>query len=152
MTEHMICAECGHENRKNNRYCTECGKRLDTRPRSLGRLIIVSEAGTEPDSRRRGQKSNLANERRSGFDISQFPLKIGRNEDNTFVILDEQASAYHALITTDGLQFWIQDLQSTNGTYIDGIRIEATTQLRADSLIKIGSTIIKFEHLPETAA
>ena len=152
MNEQMVCAECGHEKRKNNRYCTECGKRLDTRPRALGRLIIVSEAGTEPDSRRRVQQNNITNERRSGFDISQFPLKIGRSDDNTLVMIDEQSSAYHALITTDGLQFWIQDLESTNGTHIDGIRIDATTQLRADSLIKIGSTIIKFEHFPETAA
>ena len=74
------------------------------------------------------------------------------DQDVAFIITDEQASAHHAKITTDGQQYWIEDLDSTNGTYIDGIRIEAPTPLHLDSLIKIGSTIIKFECLPDGAA
>ena len=148
----MVCAACGHANRRENRYCTECGKNLDAAPRALGRLIIVSESGTNPDERRRAQDPDVTNERRAGFDIKQFPLSIGRNPDNSLVITDDQASSHHATITTDGRQFWLTDLDSTNGTHIDGIRITEETPLPADSLIKIGSTIIKFEHFPDAAA
>jgi pSer/pThr/pTyr-binding forkhead associated (FHA) protein len=105
-----------------------------------------------PQQRRRSSRSKLEKERRDGIEIKQPSFLIGREDDNTLIVNDDQASAYHAKITSDGQQFRIEDLGSTNGTYIDGIRIYTLSQLRPGCLIKIGSTILKFGYIPTDEA
>jgi hypothetical protein len=144
----MNCPACGHPNRAGNRFCTECGAKLDASARHRGRLIVISEPGSSPRQRRRGKNAPIDAERRSGVEIAQSTFLIGRQGDNTFVINDDQASAYHARIVSDGQHFHIEDLASTNGTYVNGVRVVAPTLLKSECLIKIGGTIVKFEYLP----
>ena len=49
---------------------------------------------------------------------------IGRNEDNDLQIKEACVSRNHAEIRFDGKSWWVRDLGSTNGTYLDGIRIQ----------------------------
>ncbi|GAC1418271.1 MAG: DUF3662 and FHA domain-containing protein [Candidatus Velthaea sp.] len=50
-------------------------------------------------------------------------LRIGRAEDSDVVVADVRASRSHARIVTDGSGFAIEDADSSNGTYVDGVRI-----------------------------
>ena len=49
---------------------------------------------------------------------------IGRHQDNDLQIKDDCVSRSHVEIRFDGEQWWVRDLGSANGTYLDGLRIE----------------------------
>lgn len=90
-------------------------------------------------------------ERRAGVEVAQSVFPIGRHIDNAFVVNDDQASTHHARIVIEGPFFHLEDLDSTNGTFVDGTRINEPVQLKSESLIKIGSTIARFEYLSSDA-
>lgn len=141
----MICPACGHQNRDTNQYCTQCGAQIAGTPQRAGHLIVVSEPLLPQKQRRQsGDETRTGAERRKGVPITGQAFTLGRHTDNDFIINDAQASAHHARITTDGQEFWMEDLGSTNGTYVDGVRLQDRIRLLPESLIKIGSTIVKF--------
>lgn len=144
----MLCPVCQHPNREGLRFCTQCGSQLLKQRLRKGRLIVISEPASSSLHRRRGLSPLPGQERRAGIDITLQPLLLGRDADNTLSLEDDQASAHHAKVTSDGQQFWIEDLGSTNGTYVDGVRIHDRTLLHSECLIKIGTTIVKFESRP----
>ena len=70
---------------------------------------------------------------------------IGRNPTTDITLLDEGISREHALILRDETlnAFTIEDLQSTNGTKVNGKRVRSSELLPGDTL-QIGSTIFEF--------
>ncbi|MFW0796018.1 ATP-binding cassette domain-containing protein [Gordonia sp. CPCC 205515] len=64
---------------------------------------------------------------------------IGRNADNTIVVDDVLASRLHARITTAADGLWIDDLESINGTYVDGQRVERRALIDGNT-ITIGNS------------
>ncbi|CAN5151786.1 FHA domain-containing protein [soil metagenome] len=67
-------------------------------------------------------------------------ITIGRASESGLVIRDDYTSTYHArlLLWKDG---WVvQDLDSTNGTFLDGKRVSVPTQIPLGSTVKIGTT------------
>ncbi len=143
----MICPACSHYNRDDHRFCTQCGMGLDRSSPCRGQLVIVSEPARSQDQQRRMQ-TPVVLERRGGVEINQTAFLIGRHIDNALVINDDQASTHHARIISKGGRFHLEDLGSTNGTYVDGAEVGASVTLQSGSLIKIGATIIRFEYLP----
>ena len=69
---------------------------------------------------------------------------LGRDTDNDIILFDNAASSHHAAIhcdqTTDALT--IQDLKSTNGTFVNGKRIYKSQSLQHDDQIRIGRCLI----------
>lgn len=120
-----VCPRCGHENRNGNRYCTQCGSRL---PQSSQPYLIVI-AGTEKGRR---------------YDLVSRENRIGRSSQNEIIVKDPATSAFHAKITIEGGEAFIEDLDSTNGTILNGQRIRERMPLHPEYLIKIGSTLLKF--------
>ena len=118
---------------------------MDTTSKPQARLVVISEPSYSPLNSRRNIAGSMPGERRSGIELVQMPFLIGRQHDNMLIINDEQVSAHHARITFDGISYHIEDLASTNGTFVDGMGINTSTQLRPDCLIKIGGTLLKFE-------
>jgi class 3 adenylate cyclase len=70
------------------------------------------------------------------------PVEIGRECDGV-LISDAQASRRHALISLRGRDVMIEDLRSTNGTFLDGQRVEMPVLLRIGSVLGIGDTTIE---------
>lgn len=70
-------------------------------------------------------------------------IVIGRGGGSTLVIEDDYASTEHAEISQgfDGLWF-VEDLTSTNGTYVNGQNIEELTRLDVDDEVRIGRTVM----------
>jgi FHA domain/Protein of unknown function (DUF3662) len=68
-------------------------------------------------------------------------LRIGRNDDNEVVIADGRVSRHHARIVADGAGFAIEDLQSSNGTFVDGAQVQRA-RLQAGSSIVVGETVL----------
>jgi hypothetical protein len=87
----------------------------------------------------------------------EFPLKmdreiiIGRSSDLDMVLVEDMVSRKHAKITTQGGQIIIQDLGSTNGTFVNGEKIKRV-RLREGDRILVGTSIIKLVISDGTAA
>lgn len=74
------------------------------------------------------------------------PTTIGRTEDNVLVLDgDDYASGRHARVESGLDGTWVIDLGSTNGTYVNGERIEGRTRLHEGDLLQVGDTELRFE-------
>ena len=67
-------------------------------------------------------------------------VTIGRSPDSTLVIVDEYTSTHHARLQRSGSSWTITDLDSTNGTRVDGRNISGTVSLPAFTPVTIGTT------------
>lgn len=75
--------------------------------------------------------------------LGESPITIGRAEDSTLVITDDYASARHArLMPRDG-QWFIEDMGSTNGTYLDRAKVTGPTPVPLAVPIRIGRTSLE---------
>jgi len=75
--------------------------------------------------------------------LSEAPITIGRAEDSTLVISDDYSSARHARLVARGGQWFIEDLGSTNGTYLDRTRVTGPTPVPLGVPIRIGRTSLE---------
>ncbi|MEI2810977.1 MAG: FHA domain-containing protein [Nocardioides sp.] len=79
----------------------------------------------------------------SSAQLADAPLLIGRGPDAAIRLDDDYASTRHARIAASGDQWFVEDLGSTNGTYLGATRITQPTTLAAGSQIRIGKTILE---------
>lgn len=70
---------------------------------------------------------------------------IGRVEDNTCQIADVSVSSHHCEILQQGDIVVIKDLNSTNGTFIDGNQITGETPLKHGQIIRLGQVQMRYE-------
>ena len=107
-------------------------RRAEREQRSeLGRLVVVASEGDSP---------------RPG---AVFPLDVvttvGRAASNTVVVDDEFASSEHAMLTFRGRAWYLEDLGSTNGTYVQGERIEAPVAIGFGDEFTVGRARLRLE-------
>lgn len=74
------------------------------------------------------------------FALGQGPITIGRAADSTLVLRDDYTSTHHARLLLWNDDWMLQDLDSTNGTFLDGKRVGSPTQVRLGAPIKVGQT------------
>lgn len=68
---------------------------------------------------------------------------FGRKNDNTIVLTDPYVSGYHFRIFPKEGRFVIEDNQSTNGTLLNGEKLEMKTYLKKEDIIKVGNLTLK---------
>jgi len=74
-------------------------------------------------------------------------LKIGRLDDNDIVISDTSVSRNHAEISIENENtFYITDLNSTNGTFVNGNRLIGTKKLEHNDILKVGSSLVPWRN------
>lgn len=76
-------------------------------------------------------------------------VTIGAMDDNDLVLDDETVSRNHCRISLEGDNFIITDLDSTNGTFVNRVRVREA-YLRADSVISVGKTELRFVPIDES--
>ncbi|HET8962045.1 FHA domain-containing protein FhaB/FipA [Nocardioides sp.] len=76
-------------------------------------------------------------------DLSAAPILIGRGSDAAIRLDDDYVSTRHARIASSGDQWFVEDLGSTNGTYIGSARITQPTTLTLGTQVRIGKTILE---------
>jgi len=87
---------------------------------------------------------NLGNEER--YTLSGPSVALGRAPENQIVLEnDGYASGEHARIYFDNGHWWIEDLKSSNGTFVNDQMLTAPWQLAPYDLIKVGRTIFRIE-------
>jgi FOG: FHA domain len=76
----------------------------------------------------------------SKIPLNKQELFIGRAPSCELIVTDEFASSQHAKVVHIGGDWVIQDLDSTNGTYVDGARIRTPEVLRMNIPVRVGKT------------
>jgi pSer/pThr/pTyr-binding forkhead associated (FHA) protein len=69
---------------------------------------------------------------------------IGRVEDNTFPIIDPSVSSHHCEVLLRGSDVVVKDLNSTNGTFINGEKVTETV-LKPDQILRLGQIELRLE-------
>ncbi|MDQ3734527.1 MAG: FHA domain-containing protein [Actinomycetota bacterium] len=75
--------------------------------------------------------------------LSGQTILIGRADDSTLVLTDDFASSRHARLTQRDGQWYVEDLGSTNGTYLDQQRVQGPLAVAPGQPIRIGATVIE---------
>ncbi len=118
----------------------------------------AGERGAVRQERRSKQKSKPAKPRRGSptqvviveggnqgesVSLEEAPLLIGRGNDAAIRLDDDYVSTRHARIASSGDTWFVEDLGSTNGTYVGSSRISQATALQLGTQIRIGKTILE---------
>lgn len=82
------------------------------------------------------------------FDLNQKRTQLGKKEDNDIVLLDNTVSRHHIAIEMTSDSYLLKDLESTNGTYINGLKVKEA-YLTPGDVIKIGNSEIEFTAFDE---
>jgi hypothetical protein len=100
----------------------------------LGRLVVAASPGGEPV-----EGTTLA---------LDAITTIGRDVNNAIVVDDQFASAEHAILTYRGRTWYVEDLASTNGTFVNGNKVEGLAPLGFGDTIQIGQVRFRLERPP----
>jgi hypothetical protein len=71
------------------------------------------------------------------------PILIGRADDSTVVLTDDYASTRHARLSPRGSDWYVEDLGSTNGTYLDREKVTTALRVPQGTPVRIGKTVIE---------
>ncbi len=77
------------------------------------------------------------------MEVRTIPFIMGRGTDASLCVADEQVSRHHCQIERDGGNYIIRDLGSTNGTFLNGVRV-LICRLHPGDQLQIGSSQILF--------
>ena len=75
--------------------------------------------------------------------LGAAPISIGRAEDSTLVLADDYVSTHHARFSPRGEQWLVEDLGSTNGTYLDRTKVTGPTFVPLSTPVRIGKTTVE---------
>ncbi len=93
-----------------------------------------------------GGPPRLVAEGGESFEIGEGSTWIGREEGLPIALPNEPSvSRQHAQVTNEAGRVTVTDLQSTNGTFVNGSRIDAATELNPGDLVQFGSVRVRFE-------
>jgi hypothetical protein len=95
--------------------------------RGTPRFLVVTEGGLSGMS----------------IDLTDQQITMGRANDATLVLNDDYASSYHARIFPQDGQWLVEDLGSTNGTYLDRQKVIRPTPVPIGVPIRIGKTVLE---------
>jgi pSer/pThr/pTyr-binding forkhead associated (FHA) protein len=98
---------------------------------AMGSLVTLKSSALEEGAR---------------FDLNGRTLTVGRSASNDIRLDgDEFASAHHARIEPRGDGVWVEDVGSTNGTYINGTRVARAQKLAPGDVVRIGETDLRYD-------
>jgi hypothetical protein len=107
---------------------------VDRADRPVGRLMVLAASGGTPPPG------------------TEFPLgaanTIGRDINNSVVLDEDFVSARHAALSYRGRAWYVEDLGSTNGVWVNGARIETAAPLVWGDELQVGGVRLRLERQP----
>ena len=97
----------------------------------LGRLVVIASPAGEP-----AEGSTLA---------LDAITTLGRDVNNAIVVDDQFASAQHAVLTFRGRTWYVEDMKSTNGTFVNGSPVEGVAPVGYGDEVQIGRVRLRLE-------
>lgn len=100
-------------------------------PMNMGRLVVLKSTAIEENTE---------------YELDSSGISIGRGGPNNVQLDgDEFASAKHARVEPRRDGVWIEDVGSTNGTFVNGVRLTRPRKLAVGDLVRVGETDLRFE-------
>src|SRR5512133_460168 len=100
-------------------------------PVSSGALVTVRSSAIEQGTR---------------FELNAKAITVGRAASNDIRLVDDEfASGTHARIEPRRDGVWVEDIGSTNGTYVNGTRLARAQRLTSGDVIRVGETDLRYE-------
>jgi hypothetical protein len=96
-----------------------------------GMLVVLASPAIEPGTER---------------ELDSSPVTLGRSSENDLVLdADDFASGHHARIAPRRDGVWVEDLESTNGTFVNGIKLTRPQKLTPGDVIRVGETDLRYD-------
>jgi pSer/pThr/pTyr-binding forkhead associated (FHA) protein len=96
-----------------------------------GRFVVIASSALSPGE---------------AYEVDTSPLTVGRGANNDIPLPgDEFSSARHARIEPRRDGVYVEDMGSTNGTFVNGIRLARERRLQPGDVVRIGETDMRFE-------
>ena len=142
----MYCTHCGHENPAGAKFCSNCGRPLsplgDTTTGALRfddpvEPVEAEDAGVDTTELEPGTALMVGVRGPNAgarFLLDRDVVTVGRHPDSDIFLDDITVSRRHAEFRRDANRFWVHDVGSLNGTYVNGERAE-------DQLINTGDEV-----------
>jgi pSer/pThr/pTyr-binding forkhead associated (FHA) protein len=103
----------------------------DAGPRDVGRLVVITSPTLEEGE---------------GRILDSAAITVGRGPQNDVTLDgDDYASAKHARIEPRRDGVWVEDVGSTNGTYLNGIKLTRARKLTPGDVVRVGETELRYE-------
>ena len=133
------CFRCGAANDPRHRFCTQCGYDLSGRRAAVDRMLL-------PNGRPLRCRLLFRNGPLSGqsFTLHQDTTTIGRTAGNDLIVPDPTVSRFHARLVFHNGQWYLEDLNSSNGAFVNGIRIHRPAPLMEGDELRLGDELIGF--------
>jgi hypothetical protein len=97
----------------------------------MGRLVVIRSGAIDENTE---------------YELDSTGISIGRGGPNDVRLDgDDYASANHARVEPRRDGVWIEDVGSTNGTFVNGVRLSRARKLAAGDLVRVGDTDLRFE-------
>lgn len=147
----MYCTHCGHPNKDGARFCASCGNPLQEDATLSLTPVDAEEEGAEEfpfphDELEPGQALLLVKRgpnAGSTFLIEGPSTSLGRNPGSDIFLDDVTVSRKHAEVRRQGHEFFVHDLGSLNGTYVNGERVDVTKLASGDE-VQVGKFKLVF--------
>jgi pSer/pThr/pTyr-binding forkhead associated (FHA) protein len=152
----VVCRSCGHRNPNDARFCANCGSSLqDDTTISFNPTELEEQAAAEaalPQSELEPGQALLVVQRGpnagSKFLIDKDVTTAGRHPESDIFLDDVTVSRRHAEFRRKDSRFFVHDVGSLNGTYVNRQRVEDTMLANGDEL-QIGKFKLTFYHAGE---
>ncbi len=108
------------------------------------RVRVAEEGGVLTPVQAQLRVLEVGNER--AFEAT-CPLVIGRGQDAQLVLADPEVSRRHARLETQNGTVFVRDLDSSNGTFLNGRRLTSAIELREGDQVDVGTTRLLVEKL-----
>jgi pSer/pThr/pTyr-binding forkhead associated (FHA) protein len=79
------------------------------------------------------------------YELKAENTTVGRVEDNAFHIPEGSVSSHHCEIIVRGADVFVKDLNSTNGTFVNGKQVKTEAQLLHGQILRLGQVELRFE-------
>lgn len=123
------------------------GARAPAAPSRGSEKPAKPKKSNKPPPKRRGSPTHVlvvegANQGERA-DLSQAPILIGRGTDAAIRLDDDYVSTRHARIASSADQWFVEDLGSTNGTYMNRTRVQQPTAIGPGDEVKMGKATLE---------
>lgn len=135
----ITCFRCGTSNPSTWLYCTTCGDDLSNKRASSDRYL-------GPNGRPVLARLSIQNGPMAGrsYRFHQVVTTIGRTNGNDLIIVGRTVSRRHARLWFADGHWFLEDLQSANGTLVNNVRIYQPVMLQEGDVINFGDEVVVF--------
>ncbi len=151
-----ICDRCAATNLGEHESCLLCGALLPAFPPSATDTVVNFPAAKVKARASNASNASLVETQSFNFALviergelagKRFPLHtqlaIGRDKKADIYLADDKVSRNHALVEREGALCFLTDLNSTNGTGLNGVPISDKVELKPDDIIVVGDYVLR---------